>query len=178
MTDTMRIVAMQKEQIGDLNKTNEPFLLFGRLVPTFHDDVWSFTEELFETPSETKFPDDRIDCETYINQPDEIIYLAYAGGACIGQIRLVKQWNKYCYVENLAVCQAYRQSGIGRQLFRKAEAWAKERGLLGITLEAQDDNLAACRFYQKMGMVLGGVDTMRYAFNLNIDKALFWYLKF
>ncbi|GGH84686.1 ribosomal protein S18 acetylase RimI-like enzyme [Pullulanibacillus pueri] len=177
-SDSIKIIPMQQKHIVDINKTNEPFTVFGRLVPCLHHDIWSYEEELFDTPHDIQFPDDHLNWESYINQEDKVIFMAYLGKACIGQIRLVKQWNKYAYIENIAVCQSHRKSGVGRQLFNKAEEWAKKKQLLGLSLEAQDDNLAACRFYIKNGMVLGGVDTMTHAFNKNIDKALYWYKTF
>ena len=46
---------------------------------------------------------------------------------------------------------------------------------MGLQLEAQDDNLNACQFYQKQGMKLGSVDTLFYTANPNISVALQWY---
>jgi streptothricin acetyltransferase len=51
--------------------------------------------------------------------------------------------------------------------------------MLGLMLETQDINLAACRFYHRCGFVLGAVDTMLYGNCRNKDeKALFWYMQF
>ena len=42
-----------------------------------------------------------------------------------------------------------------------------------------DNNLAACRFYNKNGFIIGAVDSMLYAnFDNTDEKAVFWYLKF
>lgn len=57
-----------------------------------------------------------------------------------------------------------------------AVQWAKDGGMFGLMLETQDTNLTACRFYQRCGFILGGVDTMLYQNFPNSDeKALFWY---
>ena len=46
-------------------------------------------------------------------------------------------------------------------------------------IEMQDNNLLACRFYHKMGFIIGAVDTMLYAnFDNAGERAVFWYLKF
>ena len=75
----------------------------------------------------------------------------------------------------------FRGQGIGTALINQAMAWAKEKGLKGLALETQDNNLLACRFYQKCGMKIGAVNTMLYR---NFSKpwcdeiAVFWYMQF
>jgi streptothricin acetyltransferase len=105
--------------------------------------------------------------------------MAYVGNQCIGQIRLRRNWNKYCYIEDIAVSNQYRGIGLGRKLINTAIQWAKDGKMLGLMLETQDTNLAACRFYHRCGFKLGGVDTMLYSNNPNRDEiALFWYMQF
>ena len=55
------------------------------------------------------------------------------------------------------------------------------RAPAGLALETQDNNLQACRFYQRIGFRLGGVNTMLYKnFRKPVrdETALFWYLLF
>jgi GNAT superfamily N-acetyltransferase len=177
-TNEIKIIPMEQAHIKDINKTNEAFPIFGRLKPSFVHGQWAYGEELYDSTHYIRFPDDNLNWEDYIDNDDKAIYLAYHEEACVGQIRLIKDLYRYCYIENIAVCQAFRRSGVGGHLFAKAEEWAKEKRLVGISLEAQDDNLAACRFYTGQGMVLGGIDTMKHAFNPNIDITLYWYKKF
>ena len=66
-------------------------------------------------------------------------------------------------------------------LMEQACAWAKAQGLKGLSLETQDNNVAACRFYAAIGMELGGVNTKLYRqFDrpYSEETALFWYLEF
>jgi hypothetical protein len=54
-------------------------------------------------------------------------------------------------------------------------------GPAGLALETQDNNLQACRFYQRMGFRLEGDNTMLYKnFRKPVrdETALFWYLLF
>ena len=112
---------------------------------------------------------------------DKAIFLAYADGKCAGQIVLRKDWNRYAFIEDICVSASYRGNGIGMALIQKAVQWAKEKGLCGLALETQDNNLLACRFYAKNRLVLGAVNTMLYK---NFEKpwsdetAIFWYMKF
>lgn len=172
------VLPFQAQHISIINKTNERFPIIGRLVPSLMHGVWSFQEELYEQTTYTKFPDDTLPWLDYIENNDKAIFLAFINGEYVGQIRLIKDWNKFCYIENIAVCEKFRQNGVGKVLFAKAEDWALSAGLHGISLEAQDDNLLACRFYIKQGMELGGVDSLKHAFNPNIDKTLYWYKVF
>lgn len=172
------IAQMDKSNVADVNDTNDYFSIYGRIVPIFQNGKWSHTEELFEEIKETKFPDDNLDWDEYINNEDKTIFFVYRLGMCVGQIRMVKQVNKFCYIENIAVIQPMRKSGVGTMLIEIAEKWAKEKGLSGLSLEAQDDNLAACRFYVKQGFEIGGIDTLVHLNNPNIDKAIYWYKVF
>lgn len=176
--EKIKIKPLKDEFIAFVNVANEPFPIIGKILPIFSNGVWSYEEELYETPSEIRFPDDKLDWSAYIDSNEKIVLLAFHEDACIGQIRLVKDWNRFAYIENIAVKKNFRKSGVGHLLLEAAEAWAKEQSLIGLSLEAQNDNLIACRFYVKEGFVLGGVDTLKQSANSNIDLTLYWYKLF
>ncbi|MDH3508445.1 MAG: GNAT family N-acetyltransferase [Gammaproteobacteria bacterium] len=54
-------------------------------------------------------------------------------------------------VHDLAVIPGCRGRGIGRKLLSGAETRARERGCCKLTLEVQDDNLAALGLYERFG---------------------------
>ena len=172
------IEPLMNQFINIVNNANESFPIIGKILPGFSNGIWSYEEELYETPSEIRFPDDKLDWSTYINSNEKIVLLALHEDACIGQIRLVKDWNRFAYIENIAVKKDFRKSGVGHLLLEAAETWAKEQSLIGLSLEAQNDNLIACRFYVKEGFVLGGVDTLKQSANSNIDLTLYWHKLF
>lgn len=174
----IEVVQFNIEHIPYINDTNETFPIFGRLVPSFQAGVWAHEEELFDETSFIRFPDDRLDWESYIDSDEQAIFLAFDDVRCVGQIRLVKDWTRYAYIENIAVRGSHRGRGISAMLMQQAENWAREQELMGLSLEAQDDNLAACRFYLKQGMVLGGADTLKQAFNPEIGVTLYFYKRF
>lgn len=174
-TSDIEIVRFEVEHIPYINDANEVFPIFGRLVPSFQDGVWTHAEKLFEQKSFLGFPDDRLEWTTYIGSDHKVIFLAFHGNRCVGQIRLVQDWTQYAYIENIAVRGSHRGSGVAAMLLKRGEQWAREQELHGLSLEAQDDNLAACRFYLKQGMKLGGVDTLKQAFNPEIGTTLYFY---
>jgi ribosomal protein S18 acetylase RimI-like enzyme len=58
--------------------------------------------------------------------------------------------------------------------------WARDKGCPGMMLETQNNNVAACRFYESCGFELGGFDAYLYkGLNRTTDEiALYWYLMF
>lgn len=177
----MKIVKLSSDTLQDINKPNEPFEIIGKLKPTFVNDEWAYSEELYDHSHLYAYPDEDCDYSLYIENPDKAVFLAYSEKECIGQIVLRKDWNKYAFVEDIGVAKSSRGQGVGTALIQKAIEWAKEKGLCGLALETQDDNLLACRFYAKCGLSIGAVNTMLYK---NFSKpcsdetAIFWYLKF
>ncbi|MDL5376188.1 GNAT family N-acetyltransferase [Exiguobacterium mexicanum] len=169
------IKALDEYSISVVNEANNAFPVIGKIIPSFCDGVWMYEEQLYEKAHETSFPDDSLDWHEYINSEDKQVFLAFDETTCIGQIRVVKDWNRFAYIENIAVRGSYRNSGLGHLLIEAAQTWAKKQSLLGLSLEAQNDNVIACRFYVKEGFALGGVDTLKQTGNPNIDMTLYWY---
>jgi GNAT superfamily N-acetyltransferase len=68
----------------------------------------------------------------------------------------------------------HRRRGVGRSLFRAAEAWAAARGCLQIKVETQNINVAACHFYVTQGCDLGTIN--RYAYrDFPEETQIIWY---
>ena len=173
-----RIVELTPERLPDINAANEPFEIIGRVCPTLSGGQWTYAEALDAAPSEKLYPVDDIDYSVYIGSPDRIVYLAYDGETCVGQIILRRDWNGYALIEDIAVARAARGRGVGSALMHAAEAWARQAGLRGLALETQDTNVWACRFYRKQGFRLGGVNTELYRALGSKEIALFWYRLF
>lgn len=56
-----------------------------------------------------------------------------------------------------------RGRGVGRALFDAALAWSRERNSRHLTVETQNINIAACRFYVAMGCELVAINRWAYA---------------
>jgi ribosomal protein S18 acetylase RimI-like enzyme len=128
--------------------------------------------------SEESESDDQFDLAEYIDNPDQLMYVAIAENEIIGQVIVRKNWNQMAYIEDIKVNRKYRMHGIGRQLLDKVKEWAKHNGMIGIMLETQHNNVGACKFYEQYGFVIGGFD--RYIYNgmenCADEIAVFWYL--
>ncbi|UQZ37249.1 N-acetyltransferase [Paenibacillus sp. PK3_47] len=114
----------------------------------------------------------------YIDNPDKVIYLAFAGKQAAGQLVLKRNWNNYAYIEYIKVDNSYRKSGIGRQLIEQAKHWAKAGDLPGLMLETQNINVTACKLYERCGFVIGGFDHFLYKglHPQTNETAIYWYL--
>jgi streptothricin acetyltransferase len=119
----------------------------------------------------------RADLSDYLDAPDKAVFLAYLGGSVAGLVVLSEGWNRYAWIDDLAVDARRRRAGVGRALMDRAVAWAVERGLPGLRAETQTNNIPACTFYQACGFRLGGFDRDFYrglAGETN-EVAVFWY---
>lgn len=150
-----------------------------RLV--LHAEHGKISYTIVDVPPYIKqYEPEEVEPKTYVGSSDKTVFFAYADGQLAGQIRLWKHWNTYAYIDDIAVESDYRGRGVGYALIQRAIEWAKFKGLPGIMLETQDNNVAACRLYQRCGFELYGFDTQLYK---GIDPAtdeiaLYWYLIF
>lgn len=141
-----------------------------KAVPSY---TKSYSQERFKEAADTDYSD-------YIDSPDRVVFVACAGNRTIGRIVLIRNWNRYAYVEDIAVDKKYRGCGAGRKLIEQAARWAKNGGMPGIMLETQSNNVNACKFYKSCGFEIGGFDHYLYqGIHKNSDEiAIFWYLIF
>lgn len=77
------------------------------------------------------------------------------------------------HITTIAVHPLYRGRGVGRQLLEAAEAIARERGALRITLEVRVSNIIAQSLYEKTGYVNVGIRPGYYRDN-NEDAIIMW----
>ncbi len=56
----------------------------------------------------------------------------------------------------IGIREDYTKQGIGKQLFRTCEAWARERGLHRLELTVMTHNHVGISLYQKMGFQIEG----------------------
>ena len=81
-------------------------------------------------------------------------------------------------VWDIRVHPDYRRQGIGTKMFRKAIDWSRNKGYKQMSVETENTNLPACRFYIKQGCRLGGINRFAYyhypAYSQEIQ--LEWYV--
>jgi GNAT superfamily N-acetyltransferase len=75
---------------------------------------------------------------------------------------------------DIRVRPEFRRKGVGRRLIEFAEDHARGRGIRRMTVETQNVNVAACRFYARAGYALGAIDQFAYA-GLPEEVRLIWF---
>jgi len=158
----IKVTEIDAAHKADINLPNEPFALFGRMIPSYTGETWSFEVERFprEKIGEMCFPDENYNYETL--SQNSVFVGAYDGETCVGLAILQREIFKYFYLYDLKVSAAYRGRGIGGQLIAKSIEIALAQGYRGLYTIGQDNNLGACLFYLKHGFVIGGLDTHVY----------------
>ncbi|OFI47039.1 hypothetical protein BG262_01530 [Floricoccus penangensis] len=173
----IKIIRINNENKESLQLPNEDFHIFGKLIPTFKDETWSYQEEIFEKSWSMKFPDENYSLENIDNRGFALA--AFDGEKCIGFAIFEDTWNKFMYLMDLKVNKEYRKQGIASLLLTSAVGEIKNRGYKGINTIGQDNNLAACRFYLNNGFKIGGIDNMNYKFTQQEGKTdIYFYLEF
>ncbi|MCR5664476.1 MAG: GNAT family N-acetyltransferase [Oscillospiraceae bacterium] len=157
---------------ADAKLKNEPFSVWGRMIPALQGGVWSLETERFAESTEMCFPDVPYDAAA----EDALFLGAYDGTVCVGLAVLRRGMFRYLLLDDLKVVRAYRGRGIGRRLVEACLDEARAEGLQGVSLVAQDDNLSACLFYLRCGFELGGFNNRDYRGTPQARKAdLYFY---
>lgn len=167
----IEVIRISEENKQDINIKNEKFKVFGKFVPEYKNQNWSFSVEYFSESeiSEMKFPDENYDFE---QMKDNSFFVGcYYEGLCVGLAIFQKSWNKYLYLYDLKVNSSFRDQGFGKKLLEEGKRIAKENDYIGIYTQAQDNNLGACLFYINNGFKIGGFDNKIYSGTKQQGKA-------
>ena len=175
----IQIGQMDSQSLHQVDQFNRTSTVNSKLVLRLEDGRLTYSVVPVQ-PYVKELSIDAEDYTTFIDNPQKVIFFAYAGGKSAGQIKVVPWWNKFAYIEELTVDPEYRGQGVGHALLTRSIEWAKHGHFPGVTLETQDNNVPACRLYARCGFELHGFDTHVYkGLNPTTDEiALYWYLFF
>lgn len=87
---------------------------------------------------------------------------------------MLKGRTDICVLWDIRVHPDHRRKGIGSKLFETAVKFGKERACKFLKIEAQNNNVSACRFYKKMGCHIGAFDMYAYE-KYPEETMLIWY---
>lgn len=155
---------------ADVNIPNEPFPLFGRVIPSYKDGIWGYELVRYAPGDVTEmcFPDEGYD---YDAMAGSLFLGAYDGDRCVGLAILQPGPFRYMYLHDLKVKRAYRRRHVGSMLIESAKDAAAREGCHGLWLQVQDDNPGAFLFYLSAGFYIGGLDTNVYRHTKQEGKA-------
>jgi streptothricin acetyltransferase len=170
---------MDEKTLPNVDQCDSAFTVNSQLVLSAENGKISYTVVPI-SPREKNYPPEQKDYSSYLNDPEKVIFFAYADGELAGQVRILKWWNAYAYIDDIAVEPRFRKHRVGRALIERSVEWARANGFPGVMLETQNINVPACHLYESCGFELGGFDRNVYkALTPSTDEiALYWYLLF
>ena len=150
---------IDEEHSRDILLPNEPFELWGRMIPFYREEQWGYTieEKRPEEITTMCFPDEPYDFRAM--SENSTFIGAYDGEKGIGLALMQEGFFKYYYLYDLKVNREYRRQGVSSLLLQTAMELALQKGYRGIYTIGQDNNLSACLFYIRNGFRIGGLDT-------------------
>lgn len=171
------IQEINPHNLPDAGRCDGVFTVDARLAPCAEDGVIRYTFVEVSPPYQKRYPSDEVDYAAYVDNPDKTLFFAYLDGRVAGEIRLSRHWNRYAYVDDIVVDVHCRKQGVGYAMIQRAKDWARQKGLAGVMLETQNNNVGGCRLYQKAGFELAGFDRRLYhGLDPGTDEiALYWY---
>jgi len=174
--ENIKIVQMTKETVDQLNSFDSEFSVYGHLE--LEGNNKGITYKVIESvPRSKKYEEQEIEPLKYVDSSHRAVFFAHIQDEVVGQIILREDWNRYAFIEDIRTKTQFKGKGIGKALIEKAKQWSVERGLGGLALETQNNNIDACKFYEKNGFVIGGFDRCFYKqFEAVKDEiVLHWY---
>ena len=170
MIEIRRIDAEHRQ---DAQLPNEPFLVWGRMIPSLENGVWEYRTEKSPVRTEMCFPDYHYE----VAEKDSFFLGAYEGEVCVGLAVLRRAMFRYLYLDDLKVNRAYRRQGVGGKLIEAGMGIVGDLGLVGMYTVGQDNNLSACLFYLKHGFRIGGFNNRDYRGTPQEDKADIYFYR-
>lgn len=90
------------------------------------------------------------------------LFLAYEDDCYVGCASL-RPYDEWMQLEDIRVDVLYRRHGIATALLETAEQFALHQGAWGIRVEVSDQHPILCRFLEKRGYTIGGMDRLALA---------------
>lgn len=156
----MKIRPATPEDLPILSACDFSFLVAREAVPPFEGDWLAHARPV--EPYAKSYGFDADEFSAALHADDKALFVILGDEAPVGYIALSAGWNNFAFIDDIAVDTEWRGTGAAQRLMQQAFLWGKEKGLPGIRLETQSNNVAACRFYLRQGFVLGGCDRHLY----------------
>ena len=168
------IRALDRQSIVDTYGFDDSFLVESELTLSVDSGIVRY-EDVPVPAYEKSYA--QHDLSGHLDNPEKAVFLAYLDGSVAGRVVLSVGWNRYTWIDDIAVDARSRRTGVGRALMDQTVAWTIRLGLPGLRAETQNKNVPACKFYEASGFRLGGFDRDLYR-GLDLgtrEVALFWY---
>jgi len=136
-----------------------------RALARLFSDVRAEGRWLITPPSAMSQPSESFWIAEMIRGAEHLALVAESDGEVVGNVLVNVDRNATTeHIGVLAICIAdgWRDVGIGSELVRGAQEWARERGLRKVSLGVFPDNERAVAVYEHCGFVREGLRRMQY----------------
>ncbi len=93
--------------------------------------------------------------EPILASAEDAVLVAVGGRTVIGWVHVAIERglaaSDLAGLRGLVVDEAHRSGGVGRELLRAAEAWARQHGCVAVTVRSRVARVRAHRFYEREG---------------------------
>lgn len=131
----------QKQDINDINE------LFIEMIKTINDRMISEGVEAY-TELEKGYDEGYLD--TFFENDNRVIFVADYQNKVIGYLSAVA-YDNYLYLDDYCVTNSFRGKGIGSNLIKMSEDYAKAKNLEEVHLHVQTANHESREFYSRKG---------------------------
>lgn len=153
--------------------------IIGRTIPHFDGKQWSYEFLINEESYKSSFPTSKINNLNELNDKRHAFIMLDENNNYVGHCVMEIKFNNLLYIEDLDICKECRNKGYACKLMDRVIQLSKELGLKGVSLEVQDTNVIAFKFYVKYGFIIGGYDNIFYKKTVQKDdNAIYMYLLF
>ncbi|EGX95498.1 streptothricin-acetyltransferase [Cordyceps militaris CM01] len=130
-------------------------------ISQLENDLPFQTRPIPERVKDFGFDEEQVQGSDGLNKA--IFVLRAEDGRVYGYAVASKNWNRMVVLDFIGLDASVRGGGNALRLLDAVKAWTREIGLGAVRIEGQSNNVAACRFYKKAGMVFGGYDEHLYS---------------
>ena len=172
----IKIIKMTAKNMHLYNSFKSEVNLKGLMDLYLEKGLFKYNVIISEESTKT-YNEHEIEVLSYIDSEEKLVLFAMDQDEVVGQLTLNLHWNKMGFIDDIRVKQNHKGKGIGTALINRAKDWTIAKGLGGLTLETQTNNIDACLFYEKCGFVIGGLDKHLYSqfSEVKDETAIFWY---
>ncbi len=170
---TIRVVQASQDQARALSRIDSTFMVNSQLALCLEHGRLSYTV----APTAATIKSYARTAVTQGAAAPTVTFVAFADERHIGRIDLSKHWSGFAFIDDLVVDRTMRRAGVATALLQQATQWVQAQALPGLMAETQNNNVAACRLYERCGFRLSGFDADLYRAHdrLANEVALFWY---
>lgn len=126
-------------------------------------------QTIYHTDDVTRYEDGYLD--KFWRNGEDRIYVAEEDGSVIAflSVEVYRKPKEYIYLDDLSVTKSHRNKGIGTDLIRTAESYAKTIGIPVITFHVEKANRSAFQLYERLGYAIYQEDGSRYLMIKNME---------